>query len=76
MPNSIELKEILRDSALLEENVGEDLHTKEMCPRSSFQVKPGILKGRKTKPMVSVLDENMKALFLPKKMQRGMDQEM
>jgi hypothetical protein len=34
--------------------------------KSSFQGKPKA-KGKKGVPMVSMLDENMKALFLPKK---------
>ena len=39
--------------------------------KSSFQGKP---KGKgKGLPMVSILDENMKALFLPKKMTKEID---
>ena len=83
------MRKLLNCSALLEENVGQDMSVRQSVhsfakkdtssptkasfaspTKASFQGKLQTKfksKGKKI-PMVSILDQNMKALFAPKKM--------
>lgn len=69
------MKKLLNCSPLLEENVGDDGRSNSvslfssfnMSMKSSMQQNLNKFKGRPQHLMVSVFDENMKALFTPKK---------